>query len=87
MSRNREKNPTCLMFLLASACTKSQFRVGKSFPIFLIIIWPCLKRTGNKQIQEFDVVLEVVGVRGVKLANFSLTGPQKPGSYSQVFTA
>ena len=44
------------------------------FSIFLIIIWPCLKRTGKKQIQEFDVVLEGVG-GGVKLANFSLTGP------------
>ena len=49
------------------------------FSIFLIIIWPCLKRTGKKQIQEFDVVLEGVGWGGgglgVKVANFSLTGP------------
>ena len=22
--------------------------------VCLFIIWPCLKRTGNKQIQEFD---------------------------------
>ena len=34
------------------------------FSIFLIIIWPCLKRTGKKQIQEFDVVLEGVGGGG-----------------------
>ena len=51
-------------------------RVSVFFSIFLIIIWPCLKRTGKKQIQEFDVVLEGVGGGGrVKLANFSLTGP------------
>ena len=29
------------------------FKFSKKF-LFLIIVWPCLKRTGNDQIQKLD---------------------------------
>ena len=30
------------------------------FAIIYFIIWPCLKRTGNKQIQEFDLLKSIL---------------------------